>query len=45
MSRALRTVRRALLDRPMPHPTVALRSIAIENRTRSVIDRLNACAC
>lgn len=40
MSRALRTLRRVLLERPMPHPTVALRSLSIENRTRSVIDRL-----
>ena len=39
-SRALRSLKRDLLDLPMPHPTVALRSLALENRTRSVIDRL-----
>ena len=39
-SRALRSLGRDLLDLPMPHPSVALRSLAIENRTRSVIDRL-----
>jgi hypothetical protein len=39
-ARALRSLGRAVLDLPMPHPSVVLRSLAIENRTRSVIDRL-----
>ncbi len=41
-SRALRSLGREVLDLPMPHPSVALRSLAIENRTRSVIDRTAA---
>jgi hypothetical protein len=39
-SRALRSLGRDVLDLPMPHPSIALRSLALENRTRSVIDRL-----
>lgn len=39
-ARALRSVGCDLLNLPMPHPTAALRSLAIENRTRSVIERL-----
>lgn len=39
-ARALRSLRRDLLDLPMPHPTIALRSLTLENRTRSVIDRV-----
>jgi hypothetical protein len=39
-SRALRSLGRELLELPMLHPSVALRSLALENRTRNVIDRL-----
>jgi hypothetical protein len=39
VSRSLRRLTPALLDLEMPHPSAALRTLPIEDRTRSVIDR------